>query len=167
MNLELGITIVSFILFAIIFTAFEAFDRLSGGQIMKLEDTEPELASRLDHWLEQSDSIRAVFKLLLFVLVPSWPVYLAGACLLGFFYGIYYFTFTFHALINPLKSARYAAGNETIVGMTSTFAPILAGLLAMQCGAKFPFWLGVGLAAAAGLFFFWKVRQAQRNSAGK
>ena len=105
--------------------------------------------------------------LLLFVLVPSWPVYLAGACLLGFFYGIYYFTFTFHALINPLKSARYAAGNETIVGMTSTFAPILAGLLAMQCGAKFPFWLGVGLALAAGLFFFWKVRQAQRNSAKK
>ena len=68
MNLELGITVVSFILFAVIFTAFEAFDRLSGGQIMKLEDTEPELASLLDHWLDQSDSIRAVFKLLLFVL---------------------------------------------------------------------------------------------------
>ncbi|MBQ9337922.1 MAG: HlyC/CorC family transporter [Lentisphaeria bacterium] len=68
MSLELGITVISFILFAIIFTAFEAFDRLSGGQIMKLEDTEPELAARLDHWLDQSDSIRSVFKLLLFVL---------------------------------------------------------------------------------------------------
>ena len=69
MNLEIIITVVSFILFSIIFAAFEAFDRLSGGQIMKLEDSEPELAARLNHWLEKSDSIRAVFKLLLFILV--------------------------------------------------------------------------------------------------
>jgi len=71
MNLEIWgiwITALSFILFAIVFTAFEAFDRLSGGQVMKLEETEPELAERLGRWLEQSDSIRAVFKLLLFIL---------------------------------------------------------------------------------------------------
>ena len=69
MNLEIMITGVSFILFTVIFTAFEAFDRLSGGRIMKLEESEPELAARLNHWLEKSDSIRAVFKLLLFILV--------------------------------------------------------------------------------------------------
>jgi len=69
MNLELTITAVSFVLFTAIFTAFEAFDRLSGGQIMKLEESEPELAAKLNHWLEKSDSIRAVFKLLLFILV--------------------------------------------------------------------------------------------------
>ena len=69
MNLEISISAISFLLYSIIFTAFEAFDRLSGGRIMKLEDSEPELAARLNHWLEKSDSIRAVFKLLLFILV--------------------------------------------------------------------------------------------------
>lgn len=69
MSLSVSITVISFILFAFVFTAFEAFDRLSGGQIMKLEDSEPELAAHLNHWLEKSDSIRAVFKLLLFILV--------------------------------------------------------------------------------------------------
>ncbi|MBO4630595.1 MAG: MFS transporter [Lentisphaeria bacterium] len=95
-----------------------------------------------------------ILALVLFALSASWTVYLAGALLLGIFYGVFYFTFTFHALINPLKTARYAAGNETIVGLTSTFAPVLGGVLAMQTGnVRFPFWLGAGLIAAALLFF--------------
>ena len=69
MSIVLSIFIVSFILFVILFTAFEAFDRLSGGQIMKLEESDPELAARLNGWLEKSDSIRSVFKLMLFILV--------------------------------------------------------------------------------------------------
>ena len=44
MFLELELLITSFVLFLILFCAFEAFDRLSGGQIMKLENSEPELA---------------------------------------------------------------------------------------------------------------------------
>ena len=90
----------------------------------------------------------------LFAWSSNWVVYLAGALLLGVFYGVFYFTFTFHALINPLKTARYAAGNETIVGLTSTLAPILGGFLAMQTGSvRFPFWLGAGLIGSALLFF--------------
>ena len=90
----------------------------------------------------------------LFAFSSSWTAYLAGAVLLGIFYGVFYFTFTFHALINPVKTARYAAGNETIVGLTSTFAPILGGVLAIQTGyAQFPFWLCGGLILAAMLFF--------------
>ena len=69
MSIVLSIFIVSFIMFVILFTAFEAFDRLSGGQIMKLEESDPELAARLNGWLEKSDSIRSVFKLMLFILV--------------------------------------------------------------------------------------------------
>ncbi|MBO4632004.1 MAG: HlyC/CorC family transporter [Lentisphaeria bacterium] len=75
MNLDIIIAAISFILFLMVFTAFEAFDRLSGGRIMKLEDSEPELAARLNHWLEKSDSIRAVFKLLLFILVSILSVF--------------------------------------------------------------------------------------------
>ncbi len=68
MFLELELLIASFILFLMLFCAFEAFDRLSGGQIMKLENTEPELAEKLSEWMDRSDSIRGVFKLLLFIL---------------------------------------------------------------------------------------------------
>ena len=68
MFLELELLIASFILFLMLFCAFEAFDRLSGGQIMKLENTEPELAEKLSEWMVRSDSIRGVFKLMLFIL---------------------------------------------------------------------------------------------------
>ena len=68
MLFELEVLSGSFILFLMIFCAFEAFDRLSGGQIMKLEATKPEFAEKLSGWMERSDSIRSVFKLLLFVL---------------------------------------------------------------------------------------------------
>ena len=68
MFLELELLIASFILFLMLFCAFEAFDRLSGGQIMKLENTEPELAEKLSEWMDRSDSIRGVFKLMRFIL---------------------------------------------------------------------------------------------------
>lgn len=68
MFLELELLITSFVLFLILFCAFEAFDRLSGGQIMKLENSEPELAEKLSRWMDHSDSIRGVFKLFLFIL---------------------------------------------------------------------------------------------------
>ena len=35
---------------------------------MKLENTEPELAEKLSEWMDRSDSIRGVFKLMLFIL---------------------------------------------------------------------------------------------------
>ena len=68
MFLELELLIASFILFLMLFCAFEAFDRLSGGQIMKLENSEPELAEKLSEWMDRSDSIGGVFKLMLFIL---------------------------------------------------------------------------------------------------
>ena len=68
MFFELEIFLLSFVLFLLLFCAFEAFDRLSGSQIRKLEETDPELAVKLNAWLGNSDSIRAVFKLLLFIL---------------------------------------------------------------------------------------------------
>ena len=68
MFLELELLIASFILFLMLFCAFEAFDRLSGGQIMKLENTEPELAEKLSEWMDRSDAIRGVSKLMLFIL---------------------------------------------------------------------------------------------------
>ena len=56
MNTTLSAAIICFILFIIVFIAFEAFDRLSGSQIMKLENTNPTLASKMSDWLEQSSN---------------------------------------------------------------------------------------------------------------
>ena len=107
-------------------------------------------------WVFGITAAGGIGALAVFLFSQSWSAYLISALLLGIFYGVFYFTSTFHALINPEKSARYAAGNETIVGMTSTLAPILAGLSAMWFGASFPFVLGIALLAGAALFFLWR-----------
>ena len=105
-------------------------------------------------WIFTAAGVCGIIAMMLFLSVPpDWHFWLIGACLLGIFYGVFYFTSTFHALINPVKSARYAAGNETIVGLTSTLAPIFGGLLAMQLGPRFPFFLCIGLIAGSALFF--------------
>lgn len=102
----------------------------------------------------------------LFACASSWTAYLIAALLLGIFYGIFYFTYTFHALIDPEKTARNCAGNETIVGLTSTCAPVLGGLLAMQTGeARSPFWLCGGFIFAAMVFFGFCSLRAFRRTA--
>ena len=99
-------------------------------------------------------SLGGIAAMIIFACSSSSAAYLIAAVLLGIFYGVFYFMFTFHALINPVKTARYAAGNETIVGLTATFAPISGGVLAMQTGSVcFPFWLGAALMLAAMLSF--------------
>ena len=114
-------------------------------------------------WVFCTAAMLACLAMGIFFFSSGWGAYLIGACLLGIFYGICYFMFTFHALINPVKTARYVAGNETIVGLTSTCAPVLGGVLAMQCGdARVPFLFCGGLIFAALLFFgcrTWKFRK--------
>ncbi len=46
---------------------FEAFDSLSGGRVRKVETTDPELAEKMEEWMEHDDALRAVLKLLMFV----------------------------------------------------------------------------------------------------
>ena len=66
---------VCLFLFIIIFTAFEAFDRLSGGRILKLEEHDPVLADKLASWLEKADPVRGVFKLLMFILASLLGIF--------------------------------------------------------------------------------------------
>ena len=49
------------------------------------------------------------------------------------------FTATFHALIDPVKTAKYASVNETLVGVGSVVAPMLGGVLATHGSALAPF----------------------------
>lgn len=121
-------------------------------------------------WVPGAAAVCGIAAMLIFIRCTSWEAYLLAALLLGIFYGVFYFTFTFHALINPVKTARYAGGNETIVGLTSMLAPISGGILAMQTGSMVsPFRLSMGLLLAAMLSFAffsvraWKVQAASEQ----
>lgn len=72
---ELEFLIAFFVLFLVVFCAFESFDRLSGGLIHKLEEEDELLAEKFSCWLDHSDSIRAVFKLILFILITLMGVF--------------------------------------------------------------------------------------------
>ena len=69
MIIYLELLIVFYILFLIFFCAYEAFDRLSGGMIHKIEENDEKFAEKLSIWQQKNDPIRAVFKLLLFLLI--------------------------------------------------------------------------------------------------
>lgn len=65
--LELEILVISFIMFFWVTCALQAFDGLSGGRIRKLEVKHPKFAEKLSRWLERSDSLKGVFRLILFI----------------------------------------------------------------------------------------------------
>ena len=99
-------------------------------------------------------ALGGIIAMLIFSSSGNFHAYLLAAVLLGIFYGVFYFMSTFHALINPVKTARYAGGNETIVGFTAMLAPIAGGMLAMRSGdMRFPFWLGAAFMLLALVFF--------------
>lgn len=55
------------VIYAVVSCIYDAYENLSGGRVRKLEETEPELAEKLDLWLEQENLFRTWFKLALFV----------------------------------------------------------------------------------------------------
>ncbi len=72
---------LSIVLYILISCVFDAFEDLSGGRVRKIEEKNPELAEKLDSWLERDDQIRMLFKLILFVIasVFSISVYFSAA----------------------------------------------------------------------------------------
>ena len=75
MIIYLELLILFYILFLIFFCAYEAFDRLSGGMIHKIEESDEKFAAKLSVWQHKNDPIRAVFKLLLFLLITFMGVF--------------------------------------------------------------------------------------------
>ncbi len=88
--------------------------------------------------------------LLLFAFTESYPVYVFAGLLYGCYSGAFCFFFAYHALANPEKSHRYVAVNEVIVGSTSVFSPLAAGLIADAAeNSAVPFYIGAALIAIA------------------
>ena len=75
MIIYLELLILFYILFLIFFCAYESFDRLSGGMIHKIEESDEKFAAKLSVWQHKNDPIRAVFKLLLFLLITFMGVF--------------------------------------------------------------------------------------------
>ncbi len=80
-------------------------------------------------------------------------LYASVACY-GAFSGSFFFGLVFHSLVHPLRSARYVAINETVVGICGVAGPIMAGTLADRFGfLTFPTVLIAMIAAVTVLQF--------------
>ena len=62
------------------------------------------------------------------------PVLYSAAILFGVYSGAFFFYLVFHALAHPVKSARYVAINESVVGVGGIIGPMVGGLLADRSG---------------------------------
>ncbi|MBP5300816.1 MAG: MFS transporter [Victivallales bacterium] len=113
-------------------------------------------------WTVGGVSLVAAAAFLLFACSAAWTLYAMAAILLGIFSGVMCFTATFHALVNPTKSAKYVSVNETLVGVGSVVAPLLGGFLASHCGVRSPFFacmLCLVLCALLYGCFTWRTRR--------
>ena len=75
--------------------------------------------------------------------------FMISAVFFGIYSGAFYFLLVFHSLVHPTKSARYLAGNETIVGATGIIAPVLGGALVTPESSGWAFIAGALLVLAA------------------
>ena len=112
-------------------------------------------------WTVGAISLTGAAAFLIFAGTGDWRLYAFAAVLLGIFSGVMCFTATFHALVNPVKTAQYVSVNETLVGVGSVVAPMLGAFLATHCGTLTPFFFSMGcLVLCAVLYgaFTWKYR---------
>ncbi len=112
-------------------------------------------------WTVGAISLTGAAAFVIFAATADWRLYALAAILLGVFSGVMCFTATFHALINPDKTAQYASVNETLVGVGSVVAPLLGGLLASRCHALAPFFCCMACLLLCALLYAaytWKYR---------
>ena len=72
-------------------------------------------------------SLSGLLGLLLFGLGTVSNVFYFAAFFYGIYSGMFYFYLSFHSLAHPIKSSRYVAINEAVVGIASIVGPILGG----------------------------------------
>jgi len=77
------------------------------------------------------------------------PVFFLAALMIGIYSGMACCYFVYHALADHRRSTRNVAINETIVGLTGIFGPVLGGLLADAAGLAIPFYASALLVGAA------------------
>jgi len=86
-----------------------------------------------------------------FAFGTSVAVLYPAAVLFGIYSGAFFFYLVFHALTHPVKSARYVAINESVVGVAGIVGPLFGGLLADRFGFAVAALAGVAcLALVAG-----------------
>ncbi len=68
--------------------------------------------------------------MLLFSFGSVTYMFYIGALIFGIYTGAFSCYLVFHSLVHPEKSAKYLSINETIVGLTGMFSPVIAGVIA-------------------------------------
>ena len=84
-----------------------------------------------------------------FALSSSFAGFVISAILFGIYSGGFFSFFVFHSLVHPTKSARYVAGNETIVGATGVVGPLLGGAFITPASSHWIFIAGAVMALLA------------------
>lgn len=83
--------------------------------------------------------ICGVAGMLLFSFGSEVLTFYIGSLVFGIYTGTFSFYLVFHSLVHPDKSAKYLSVNETIVGITGMFSPVIAGVLANVMNVSLPY----------------------------
>ena len=113
-------------------------------------------------WMMSLAALCGLSALLVFAFSSGFAGFLCAAILYGCYSGTFCFLFVYHSLANAEKSHRYVAVNEVIVGVTSVFAPLAAGVLADSVNSSFPFLIGAVLIAVVIVYQIsatWRLRK--------
>ena len=96
------------------------------------------------YWMYRTMPVAAmgicgVVGLLLFSFGSAPITFYIGALVFGLYTGTFSFYLVFHSLVHPEKSAKYLSVDETIVGITGMFSPVIAGIMAGVVNVGLPY----------------------------
>ena len=127
------------------------------------------LLFRSAHWMFRRAGVAAfsllgVVSLGVFALARSVPLFYLAAAGYGICSGCVYFYLVYHSLAHPTRSEHFVSGNEVIVGVISTAAPMLGGVLADRFDTPAPFVFAAGALLLAWIIQTLTVTFAVRNT---
>ena len=109
------------------------------------------------HWMYKSSAaflggLGGLAGLLLFAFGKTLPLLYLAAILYGSYSGYFYFTLVFFSLVHPVKSSRYLAINEAVVGLSGIAGAIGGGILAQFTNLQVTFTVAAILVAISSLY---------------
>jgi len=109
------------------------------------------------HWMYKSSAaflggLGGLAGLLLFAFGKTLPLLYLAAILYGSYSGYFYFTLVFFSLVHPVKSSRYLAINEAVVGLSGIAGAIGGGILAQFTNLQTTFTVAAILVAISSLY---------------
>ncbi len=102
--------------------------------------------------------------LLLFAFGTTLPLFYLAAILYGSYSGYFYFTLVFYSLVHPVKSSRYLATNEAVVGLAGIAGAVGGGILAQFTNLRVTFAVAAILVAISSLYRIYILKKDQNQA---